>query len=430
MSKQAPRLAGLIIPLILTASHARAADVAATIVDPAESSPFFALFKGTEFHAFGEVGIMGNPANPGDGLNVGHLYTDRANTPELNQLFSTLAKPLDPAAKDYAFGFTVQTLFGSDGRYNHIIGLGDSVIKGRNQFGIYQAYVAEHVPWIFSGGIDIKLGIFASLEGFESTDNSQNPFYSHSYLFSYAEDGSHTGVLTISHVNSTLDLYLGVDGGNATSYGNVGDPNREPAGYVGFGLNNLLDGKLTFVDYAHIGPEDSLYNDPNARKDIRVYETADATYKFNDKLTSITELNYVHDDLNLAGNAGGSTGFGIAQYLTYLYDPHLSFNVRGEVFRDADGFFVANFPGDLDAVNATKGYPNTSFGFTPATYSEISLSLVYKPDVPKPLNLVILRPEIRYDRALAGGAPYNPNVANIGTSKDQFTFGGDFIIGF
>ena len=411
---------------VASASHA--ADVPAPTAAPA---PPPSIFTGTSFHVNGEFGIMGNSGNPADGQNVGQLYTDRANEPELNQIFATLTKPIDSSAKDYEFGFAVQALFGSDGRYNHIVGIGESVIKGRNQFGLYQAYVGEHLPVLFSGGVDVKVGVFASLEGVESTDASLNPFYSHSYLFNYGEDGSHTGVLTISHINPTLDLYLGVDGGNAVSYGNVGDPNRTPAGYVGFGLNNLMDGKLNIVDFAHIGPENPLLTDPDARKQIRVYETADVTYTITKNLTSVTELNYIHDDLNLSGNAGGSTGYGAAQYLEYNLNPHVSFNVRGEVFRDADGFYVLNFPANLDPVNLTKGYPNTAFGLTqPTTYSEVSLSLVYKPDVPKPLTLVLLRPEVRYDRALAGGLPYNPNAANVGQTRDQFTFGGDVIVGF
>ena len=59
--------------------------------------------------------------------------------------------------------------------------------------------------------------------------------------------------------------------------------------------------------------------------------------------------------------------------------------------------------------------------------------MTIKPDVPKPLALVLLRPEIRYDRSLSGNSPYNNNIAVGGTStgsRDQFTFGGDLIIGF
>ena len=41
-----------------------------------------------------EAGITGNGDGPKNGLNFGHLFTDRANTPLLNQLMLTAERPL------------------------------------------------------------------------------------------------------------------------------------------------------------------------------------------------------------------------------------------------------------------------------------------------------------------------------------------------
>jgi hypothetical protein len=43
-----------------------------------------------------EGGITGNPDSPIDNHNFGHLYTDRANGPLLNQLSIVGERPLDP----------------------------------------------------------------------------------------------------------------------------------------------------------------------------------------------------------------------------------------------------------------------------------------------------------------------------------------------
>src|SRR5690242_9283279 len=43
-----------------------------------------------KFSGYVEAGITGNPDSPADGINFGHLFTDRANTPLLNQ-FSLIA---------------------------------------------------------------------------------------------------------------------------------------------------------------------------------------------------------------------------------------------------------------------------------------------------------------------------------------------------
>ena len=126
--------AALALSACLTTAHA--ADLAATPVAPvAPALPTFSLFDGIEYHAQFEGGILGNGANPADGQNIGHLYTDRANTPLINQALLTVAKNIDPKATGYAFGFTAQALFGSDERFNHYLGFADSNITGRNQFG-------------------------------------------------------------------------------------------------------------------------------------------------------------------------------------------------------------------------------------------------------------------------------------------------------
>ena len=411
--------------------RAQAADLAARPVVVPAPPPTFSLFEGIEFHAQVEGGILGNVANPADGQNVGHLYTDRANVPLINQVLFTATKAIDPKATDYAFGFTLQGLFGSDERYNHFLGLGDSFITSRNQLGVIQAFGAAHLPWFTAGGVDVKAGLFTSPMGFETLDPSTSPFYSHSYIYNYGVTFNHTGVLTTTHINPTLDFYLGVDTGNQTTFGANGDPNRQPAGFVGFGLNNLLNDKLTILAISHIGPENNFTVDPTANKDVRYYNAVDFTYKINDDLTSVTELDYVRDDFRNAGASGiGASAYGISQYFSYSLNKQVTLNARGEVFRDADGFFVANFPGNLDSVRALKGFTNTAFTAGPTTYSEITLGLTYKPDAPKPFVLVAVRPEIRYDRALSGNRPYNPSDANVGRSRDQFTFGGDIILGF
>src|SRR6478672_6023584 len=42
-------------------------------------------------------GFMGNPADPVDNHNFGHLYTDRSNEPVLNQVSIVAERALDPS---------------------------------------------------------------------------------------------------------------------------------------------------------------------------------------------------------------------------------------------------------------------------------------------------------------------------------------------
>ena len=429
------------IAIVAATQAARAADLPSKA--PAVLAPIVAptsFFEGVEFHAQGEVGILGNPTNPtngpgGAGYNFGHLYTDHANEPLLNQVLFSVAKNIDPKETGYAFGFMVQGLFGSDMRANHFLGLGASFIKDRNQLGVVQAYGAAHLPVFTAGGVDVKAGLFTSPQGYETLDPSTSPFYSHSYTYNYAVTFNHTGILTTTHINPTFDLYLGVDTGNQTTFGTSGDPNRQAAGFVGFGLNNLLNDKLTVLALSHIGPEQNFVFDPNAGKDLRYYNDVVFTYKINDDWTSVTELNYTRDDYGFG--VGPASSYSAVQYFGYALNKQVTLNVRGEVLRDSQNFFVSTPTDNLGIVKAERGYPAlvsptlAGIGGQGTTYGGITLGLTYKPDVPKPLALVMIRPEVRYDRVLAGSRLYNSVDGGVtGGNRGQFTFGGDLTIGF
>jgi len=226
-------------------------------------------------------------------------------------------------------------------------------------------------------------------------------------------------VLTISHVSPILDIYAGYDTGVNTFVGAQGGYNDDQFHFLGgFGLNFA---KLTVLALTHIGPENpqfALGANVDSHKYNRYLNDILLTYKFNDKLTSITELNYIRDD------GANATGGGVAQYFTYVLTPEITAGVRGEVWRDNNGFYVAAFPGNLDYLNASFGLPNGSFGFGPVTYGAITVGMNFKPPkLPKVIDGLTLRPEIRYDRALAGANPFNG-----GTARDQLTFGIDGVL--
>ena len=64
-------------------------------------------------------------------------------------------------------------------------------------------------------------------------------------------------------------------------------------------------------------------------------------------------------------------------------------------------------------------------GAGPATYSEFTLGLTYKPTLPIPVSTFMIRPEMRYDRTLTNTRAYNDFK-----DRGQFTFAADVIIGF
>ncbi|HLG89109.1 MAG TPA: outer membrane beta-barrel protein [Alphaproteobacteria bacterium] len=361
-----------------------------------------------------EAGITANKDSPHSGVNYGHLFTDKSNQLVLNQLLVTAEKPLDTNATDYALGYRLQGMFGTDARYTHFLGELDTDIKERDQLDIVEAWAYVHTPWLTDGGVDIKIGQYVTYLGAETIDPSGNAFYSKSYIFNFGIPLKHTGVMAITHVNPTLDIYTGIDTGVNTTFGD-GDTNSSAAFQGGFGLNNLLDGKLTILALTHLGPEDV-----NDNRHFRFLNDVVATYKATDKWTFVTELNYIHEEL------GDADGWGAAQYASYALDDVTTLNGRVEVWSDDKNFFVAGFPGNRTFVQFERGLPLDQpllFSQAPTTYGEVTLGVTFKPPVPAPLQALTIRPEIRYDNALRGGKPFDD-----GKSSDQFTFGLDFIL--
>jgi hypothetical protein len=385
-------------------------------------------WKSFSISGYAEGGITGNVTGSTAGTNWGRLFDDRANRLELNQASILFSRPLDPNADDFDIGFNLQPMFGADARYTHLIGVFDRSFDQRNQLTLIEADVLMHLPWTFGGGTDMKLGIFPSPLSAETTvpytPTAQNPFYSHSYIFNFGVTVAHTGIFTVTHAIPLLDVYAGFDTGNQTTWFKKGDNNSSQAGWFGLGFN-LLGGNLTVTWLNHFGPENPTgTTNPQGRLvdgSWRTESTITSVYKWNNNLTLTNDINFAHDD-GFSANA-----YGMAQYVSYALDNTYTLNLRGEIWRDDKGFFVAAFPGSLDPLNALQGRPNGSLSLfpSPATYGEITLGVSIKYPLPDPLGNLILRPEIRYDSTLNRARPFN----NF-RSKDQFTIAADAIVSF
>jgi len=409
---------------IFVASSASAADLAAPVVAAPKAPAAWSdtITAGLQIDA----GILANPGNPSNGQNFGQLYSDHANSVMLNQILLTFQRPLDPAATGYDFGFMIQGMYGADARYNHVLGIDDYLLNGRNQLVPTDVYGLAHLPWLTTGGIDLKAGLTGGEMGYEVLDPSVRPFYTYSYITNYLLPFQHIGGFATWHVNDTWDLYAGIDTGAQTSFGH-GDNNSLPAGYFGFGLNKLLDGKLGIVVMSRIGPEDSLRVYSNANSLMRSWNDVTATYKYDDKLSFVVEANF-YDEAAFPHN----TAYGVAGYVNYAYSDQIGFNARAEIMRDNTGVIVGNYIGADAYTNALAGYPYTfESAPAPTTYGEITLNVTYRPKIDwtqffnLPVKTLEFRPEIRYDRSLNGTYAFN-----AGTSQNAFMFGGDIVLGF
>jgi hypothetical protein len=196
----------------------------------------------------------------------------------------------------------------------------------------------------------------------------------------------------------------------------IDDNNDSVAFDGGIGLD-LNESKLVISAATHIGPET-----PNNNHDQRYLNCITTTWKITDKLTSITDLNFAHDD------GADADGYGVAQYFTYAINSWLTAGVRGEIWRDDKGFYVVSFANDHDPMRALEGEPTIdprTVGGGKTTYAAVTVGVNMKPSMPKPIADLTIRPELRYDRSLNNTRPFNES-----NDRDQFTLGVDFILTF
>jgi len=377
-----------------------------------------------------EAGITFNPADPPNRRNnFGRLFDDRANRPLLNQLAILAERPIDAKSADVDLGFKLHAFYGSDARYTHFLGLFNNATSDANQFDIVEANVSAHLPYLTEGGIDVKAGLYPTPIGYEVIDPKGNVLYSHSYIFNFGIPLKHLGGLATVHVNDMIDLWGGVDSGINTTLGD-GDNNSSPGFIAGVG-RNFLDGKYTLLALTHVGAEN-----PNNNHDIRYTNDVVFTAKMSDALTLVTEANYFHDEVP-GPSTTETNGAGIAQYGVYTLSDSLSLIGRAEVYVDMSGNVIGSFPGNKDFVNFEKGLATSSdvrFTGRHTTIGALTLGLNWKPPIVGLGEGTVLRPEIRYDRSLGDSSPFeaqrNADGVLVGTSKGQFTIGGDIVIPF
>ncbi|HWM25655.1 MAG TPA: porin [Chthoniobacterales bacterium] len=366
----------------------------ARVLDQSEAKSRLAIY------GWVESSFTGNFASPEDNQNFGRLFDDRSNEFVMNQAVITAERALEPNA-GFDWGFKLQLMFGTDARYIHSLGMRyHQAGTGLYQGDIPEAYLSLHLPVLTEGGLDVTLGKFISLEGAETVDPRNNALYSHTYIFNFGIPANHTGALFTLHTTSWLDLIAGVTRGVNTS---LDDNNDSPAFHGGIGLN-LNEGKIVALASTHIGPETSG-ND----SDLRYFNDVAITWKITSKLTSITDINYTRD------GGADADAYGVAQTLTYAINDTLIAAVRGEIWRDDKGFYVAQFAHPGDALRALGGEPTVdprSIGGARTTYGALTVGLNIKLPVPKPFTNLTIRPELRVDHSFSDTHPFNDSSDN------------------
>jgi hypothetical protein len=359
-------------------------------------------------------GLTFNPASPRDRQNFGRLFDDRSNDYRLNQLMLTAEQAVDHA-RCFDWGFKAQLGAGTDARFTHATGTLEDVTNSPIQPEVNELNVTLH--WKAGIAWDLKFGMYPALCGLESIDPTGNVLYSHTSIFNFGVPFKHTGVMLFAQVADGLQLMAGIDGGV-----NVGlnDNNGAPAFHAA-AIGKLFCDQVSYTLATHYGPENpsrlGTIAGFDAEDESRWYLDLAATWEVNDRWKLMGDFNYGRDEAPVGIGGKDAEWYGGALYVVYKAHDGVDLVLRGEVFRDDDGFAVLQVAENDDLLDIQNGLfgnidPRTVGGGA-ATYYAITFGANFRPCA----NLLI-QTEVRYDRAAGGGMPFDDS-----SEKDQITFG-------
>jgi hypothetical protein len=375
---------------------------------------------GLQFGGWINAGITYNANEPAGRFNGPVTFNDRASEFQLNQLYFYLQRAVNTEGDSWDFGGRFDFMFGTDAQFTQAYGSprGHWDLRLMNEERFYdialpQAYFEIFAP--FGNGITAKIGHFYTIIGNEVVTAPDNFFYSHAYTMQFGEPFTHTGVLLSYPIDQNWTITAGgVTGSETAGWDGAWDKGLGNWAFLG-GVTWASDDKGSSVAFSATSGEISEQDANNW-----------SMYSLVIKHDIMDGLHYTfqHDhgwanSVVGATDRSGSNGtdaewYGINQYLTYDISDDLAVGLRAEWFRDDDGFRVVSPARTLGALPASSYYSFTA-------------GLNWKP-----VNWLMVRPNVRYDWADKADAYDNAGGAAsfAGKKSDQFLFSTDVVITF
>ena len=351
-----------------------------------------------KFSGFIEGGYTTPFQNPKGGHTLpGRVFDFQSDKVILDQADFSIERDVnwDKAKKGQIdFGGKVEFIYGGDAGLTHSDGLLDHGYKSPhdpdNQPDVVQAYVDVLLP--VGSGLDIRMGKFVTLLGYETINPTTNPLFSHSFEFGFGIPFTQTGVLGIYNINDKLQVTAGItDGWNQS----INDSHNGAIDFLGQ-VKYTMDPTLSTLVNVSVGPERT-----DDAHDYRFLIENNTTYSPANSAWTFGLDPFFAADAHGANNGDTGYWYGVVGYVGYKINDYFTVNGRLEWYRDDGG--------------------ETLGGSGTASYYEGTLGVTVKPFPHDAIgqNLEI-RPEIRYDVS-------NKRFFDNGNERDQTTFGVDAI---
>ena len=275
----------------------------------------------------------------------------------LNLVALTISKPVGEG--DWGAGYNATLLFGPDANgYNNVPGQ-----SGSSDFSLKDAYVDLHAP--LGNGLDLKLGTFTEILGYEVYETGNNPNYTRSYGYEI-EPFALTGALATyqfcpaisaqagvadtwsTGINSrsnppkaeSYKTYMGgvtltapeslgflsgstLSGGIINGFDAVATQGTKTSFYVGGSVKTPLKCLSVGVAYGYVGLANGTSIDPDTGDTINHksgYQNATALYllwQATDKLTFNTRADYLSQSEYLTSSGMPRKAFALTETAQY-----------------------------------------------------------------------------------------------------------------
>ena len=302
-----------------------------TLEETIKSTPLFGVIKDWNFGGHVAISYNYNFNDPNSRSNNAadntfyRVFDSKANQFTINQAELWVDKP---TTTESPIGFGLDFVIGSDAKKIHSLGLGINSGENPNDtdvFDLTQAYVTYKAP--IGKGLDLKAGKFVTLHGAEVIRRTGNFNVSRSIQFGNAIPFTHTGITAAYPFTDWLTVTAGIVNG----WDNSDDNNNDKSFHGMATLTPLKDLTLTFS--GTWGPEFDNSNGPK-----RGLFDFVATYKPIPPLTLTVNYDYGTQGEAFGAGTPTATWQAISGYAIYDITDKLSVGIRGEYFKDEDGF--------------------------------------------------------------------------------------------
>ena len=301
--------------------------------------------------------------NPGTGNANLPVYTpngapsgSKADGFNLDVVAITLNKPVGEG--EWGAGYNATLLFGPDAT-----GYNNSAGSATSDFSLKDTYVDLHAP--LGNGLDLKLGTFAEILGYEVYETGNNPNYTRSYGYEI-EPLALTGALAAYQFSPTVSAQGGIANTWSTGINSRSDPPKAESykAYLG-GVTLTAPDSLGFLAGSTLSGGIINGFDAGSSQAVKTSFYVGGTVKTPLKNLSVG-VAYDYVALDNATTIDPDTGDPVihssgyqnatALYLLWQATEKLSFNTRGEYFSQSEYLVSSGMPSKAFEVTETIQY--------------------------------------------------------------------------